>query len=73
MAERIKGAANDTEEGEKMKIQRAECCKNCIFCRIHERKYFVCVRKGSVVGDVEIKNCDRLFQRRPEDVVWGKP
>ena len=55
-----------------MKIQRAECCKNCIFCRIHERKYFVCVRKGSVVGDVEIKNCDRLFQRRPEDVVCGK-
>ena len=56
-----------------MKIQRAQCCKNCIFCTLAERKYFICVRKDSFVGDIEIKNCDTLFQRRPKDVVCGKP
>ena len=45
-----------------------DCCKTCIYCKHikaskitgHSEDY-VCLNKGSVISDINIKNCDELF------------
>ena len=48
-----------------------ECCRNCFYCQYIKSPSitgnpidYVCQLKGAVIDDIDIKNCDEMFERR---------
>lgn len=49
-------------------INFKECCATCFYCRTIKTPQitghlvdYVCLKKGSVIYDINIKNCDEMF------------